>query len=239
MDERQRAREISVGRWQRAGAAIVLHNGPFSPAQRLEVARIHAGPRALFTGFTATQILGVTGWERDAVDLLAPAGTRLRGGCPVPVRLNLHGDSPVHREPGRHIEALPYALLRAAATFRSARPAAGLLAAAVQQCVTTAAALASALDSRVRTRHRAVLIAAVHDIDGGSQALSEIDFVRLCRRNGLPTPVRQEVRRERSGRRRYHDELALADALVLRFPSVVVRVDPALVVDQLRRALRL
>jgi very-short-patch-repair endonuclease len=111
------------------------------------------------------------------------------------------------------------------------------------------------------------------DISQGADALSEIDFARLCRRHGLPAPQRQAVRRERSGRRRYLDaswrrrdgrlvvaevdgalhldqrrwwddqarqnELVLADAVVLRFPSVVVRTDEHYVAGQLRRALRL
>jgi hypothetical protein len=114
-------------------------------------------------------------------------------------------------------------------------------------------------------------VLAVADIAGGSQALSEIDFVRLCRRHGLPEPQRQQVRREPSGRRRYLDaswrrrdgrlvvaevdgalhlivkqwwddqlrqnELALADALVLRYPSVIVRTREDLIANQLRRAL--
>ena len=105
----------------------------------------------------------------------------------------------------------------------------------------------------------------------GSDALSEIDFVRLCRRAGLPSPERQAVRLEPGGRRRYLDaqwrlpdgrvvvvevdgavhlaarrwfedqlpqnEVTLSGTLVLRFPSAVVRCEPALVVAQLRRAL--
>jgi hypothetical protein len=33
------------------------------------------------------------------------------------------------------------------------------------------------------------------------------------------------------------NEIALSDALILRFPSVIVRAEPDLVVSQLRRAL--
>lgn len=106
----------------------------------------------------------------------------------------------------------------------------------------------------------------------GAQALSEIDFIRLCRRAGLPAPVQQAVRIEPSGRRRYLDalwrradgrlvavevdgavhlaprrwfadqlrqnELSLTGALVLRYPSVVIREEPKLVLDQLRRAVK-
>lgn len=125
----------------------------------------------------------------------------------------------------------------------------------------------------LETAGRDTLTAAVADIAGGSDALSEIDFVGLCRRYKLPLPEQQELRRDRDGRRRYLDatwrrqdgrlvvveidgalhlnvhrwwddqlrqnELSLADALVLRFPSVVVRTAPELVAAQLRRALLL
>jgi hypothetical protein len=129
----QLAHELACGRWRRAGFAIVLHNGPLSHDQRRRVAQLHAGPRSLFTAFTAAELLGLTGWERNEVHVLAPAGTRRRAGCPVEFVLHLHGAGPVHRVGPRDIEALPDALLRAAATFGTPRPGCGLLAAAVQQ----------------------------------------------------------------------------------------------------------
>ena len=266
------ARQLSEGRWRRAGLAIVLHNGPLSPMQRRCVARIHAGPGAVFTAFTAAELCGLSGWQRDEVHLLAAAGTRLRAGCPVPVVLHLRGSTPP-RQAVRGVELLPDALVRAASTFVTPRPGCGLLAAAVQQRKAGATELAEALARASRTRHRRQLLAAVADIGGGSQALSEIDFARLCRRYGIPRPERQGLRRDQSGRRRYVDalwrrsdgrtvvaevdgalhlvarqwwadqlrqnELALSDAVVLRFPSVVVRTDPDVVAGQLRRALRL
>jgi very-short-patch-repair endonuclease len=36
-------------------------------------------------------------------------------------------------------------------------------------------------------------------------SLAELDFVHLCRDNGLPEPSRQVVRRDAAGRRRYLD----------------------------------
>ncbi len=263
--------ELGARRWRRAGYAIVLHNGPLSAAQARQVARLHAGPRAMFTAFTAAELVGLSGWDRPAIDVLAPAGTRLRAGCPVPVRLHLHGARPIQRESGRAIEVREHALLRAAGTTSGPRAACGLLAAAVQQRVTTAEALTLALDAFPRLRHHAAAQAALADIAGGSQALSEIDFMRLCRRHLLPEPLRQELRRDQSGRRRYLDatwrrpdgrlvvvevdgalhlaarqwwadqlrqnEIAITNALVLRFPSVVIRAEEQLVAGQLRRAL--
>jgi hypothetical protein len=49
------------------------------------------------------------------------------------------------------------------------------------------------------------MAATLYDIEGGSQALSEIDLVKLCRSYGLPEPFRQAVRRDSRGRRRYLD----------------------------------
>jgi hypothetical protein len=265
--------QVAARRWQRLGCAVVLHNGPLSQSQEWMVARLHAGPNAVLTAFTAAQAHGLAGWVRDEVHVLAPAGTRLRRGCPVPIVLHRTSRwDQVESRRGGSIQALPDALLRGAATFTSARSACGLLAAAVQQRLTSASLLRRTLSRSPRTRHRAVLLAAVEDIAQGSQALSEIDFVRLCRRFHLPAPHQQAVRIDASGRRRYLDavwrradgrtvivevdgalhlaarrwwsdqlrqnELTLSDAIVLRYPCVVVRTEQDLVAAQLRRALR-
>ena len=111
-----------------------------------------------------------------------------------------------------------------ASSFVSPRPACGILAAAVQQRLTTPGELRVAVTAATRTRHRAALLAALDDIAQGTQALSEIDFVRLCRRHGLPVPTHQAVRVEPSGRRRYLDaEWTLPDGR-----SAAVEVDGAL-----------
>ncbi len=268
----QRATELRAGRWQRCGLAIVAHNGPLSPDQRRRVALVHAGPQSLLTAFTAAEVLGLTGWERSEVHVLAPIGTRVRAGCPVPLVMHRHR-TPARQERGLRIEHLPDALVRASSSLDRPRSACGLLAAAVQQRRTTTADLIEALERATRARYRRLLRSAVADIAGGCDALSEIDFVRLCRRRRLPVPEQQTVRHDSSGRRRYLDgtwrrrdgrlvvveidgalhlvasrwwddqlrqnDLALADAIVLRFPSVVVRTDEARVAEQLRRALQL
>ena len=77
----------------------------------------------------------------------------------------------------------------------------------MQQRLVVASSLHEALDRWPKLRHHHALRLAVFDVEQGAQALSEIDFVRLCRRYGLPPPVLQAVRREPSGRRRYLDAL--------------------------------
>lgn len=101
--------------------------------------------------------------------------------------------------------ALDGALLVAAASFSSSRSACGILAAAVQQRLIDAETLQGSLEASSRLRHRRILLNAMQDILGGAQALSEIDFVRLCRRARLPPAEQQRVRCDSLGRRRFLD----------------------------------
>jgi hypothetical protein len=248
------------------GKVILLHNDEPARRETFEIARVNASPRAVFTGFTAAELLRLTGWRRDTVQLLVPQGVPVPRMAFAPVRI--HRGIPVtSRGP---CDALPAALVRAASVVSEPGTACGLLAAGVQQRLVRADDLTDALAGQPRVRHRKLLQLAVADIGQGAQALSEIDFVRLCRRHRLPLPRLQAIRSGPFGRRYldaewdlpgggtlaveidgalhlvpatwWHDqlrqnELVLAGCTVLRYPSVVVRTDPERVVEQLKRAL--
>ncbi|HTZ45590.1 MAG TPA: hypothetical protein VMB79_17150 [Jatrophihabitans sp.] len=262
---------LAADRWQRVGAAVVLHTGPLSRDERWRAALVNCGPRSLLTSFTAAEVLGVAGWNRTEIHVLAPAGASISRRCQLPIVLHRSRRWPVPVAGRRRCHRLADALLMAAGSFTSPRPGCGLLAAAVQQRRTDVSVLRAALEPAGNLRHRQALLQASEDIAGGSQALSEIDFIRLCRVHRLPPPEQQRVRRDSAGRRRYLDaswrradgrpvvvevdgalhlevrrwwddqmrqnELILADAIVLRFPSVTVRTRPGEVIAQLRRAL--
>jgi type II secretory pathway pseudopilin PulG len=263
---------LDAGRWRRIGRAVVMHNGTLTSEQRWRAAVLNCGPRAVLASFSAAQHLGLLGWERTQSHVLAPAGVAHPRVPGLRIVLHLTGRwEPASILGTRRCQRIAPALILAASGFTSPRPACGILAAGVQQRLTTARDLRAVLSESPRVRHRRVLLAAVDDIAMGAQALSEIDFVNVCRRNGLPPPIQQAVRREPGGRRRYLDaewrrgdgrrvvaevdgavhlvprrwfddqlrqnELMLAGSLVLRFPSVVIRTEEALVVSQLRRAL--
>jgi very-short-patch-repair endonuclease len=49
------------------------------------------------------------------------------------------------------------------------------------------------------------MLTTLTDIEGGAEALSEIDFASLCRRYRVPQPDRQVQRTDFAGRRRYLD----------------------------------
>lgn len=190
IDRKQVAAQLAAHRWQRCGLAIVLHNGPLNRRQGWAAAAVNAGPRSMLAAFTALELQGLSGWERGEIHLLAP----LSVATPVVAGLRIR----LHRT--RHWTLAPdpltlrcqptaAAAVLAASTFASARPACGILAAAVQQRLVTPPELGQVLRRSTRVRHRASLSAAVRDIAGGSGALSEIDFVRLCRTYRLPEPI--------------------------------------------------
>jgi hypothetical protein len=196
--------QLAARRWQRVGRAVVLHNGPLDTYERWHAARVNCGPRAVLTSFTALELLGLEGWKRAEIHVLAPAGVPKPRGTGLPIVLHRSVLFVDDLEALRAHRLAPAAVI-AASSFRTARPAVGLLAATVQQRLVSAAQLRDAIVAAPRTRHRALLLSAVDDIAMGSDALSEIDFVALCRRHGLPLPTQQAVRVDSRGKRRYLD----------------------------------
>jgi hypothetical protein len=109
----------------------------------------------------------------------------------------------------------PAALLFAAYE-RSSRTGQGLLAATVQQRLTTGDALGRELEQMRPLRRAKLFRTALVEIEGGAQSMAELDVGRLCRRFGLPRPRRQVRRRDSSGRVRFTDcEWVLPNGIVL------------------------
>jgi hypothetical protein len=254
------------------GRAVVLHNAVLTVAEQRRAALINAGTPAALTAFTAAEEFGLRSWERPSIHVLVPGGTRVSRAAELDVRVHYVGEwNAAEILAVRDLHRAAPAMVLAASTFTHPRPACGLLAAAVQQRLVTPQQMLTAMRANSRVRHRHAMTLAMQDIAQGSEALSEIDLAQLCRRNGLPPPVRQAVRVTRLGRRRYVDaewasragrrivaevdgalhlaprrwwddqlrqnELVLAGDVVLRSPTVIVRHEPLLVVDQLRRAI--
>jgi hypothetical protein len=196
-------------RWQTIGPlVIVVHNGPLTPIQRQWAAVLHCGKTAALAARTASAAGGLDGWDSSEIEVLVPRGTTVVDCAPLPLvvhesrRFAACDIHPAAAPPRTRIER---SLIDAATWSASPRAAAGVLCAGVQQRLTTASRLRRELESAGRIRFRALLDRTIDDIEGGSRALSEIDFVRMCRRWRLPVTARQQVRRDRWGRRRYLD----------------------------------
>lgn len=219
------AHRVGAERWQLPAPDVVAtFTGTLSTPQRLWLGALHGGPAALVSGVHAASRFGLTGWDRPVVTILVP----YRGKVPSPLEgfrfVRSRRDLKELRSERLAIPACKFhvALLLFAADKREGeRSAIGILAAAVQQRLTTAAVLLERLELMLPLRRAAVLRQALADIAGGAQSMAEVDLARVCRRFGLRQPARQVKRRDAGGVERFTDaEWRRADGQI-----VVLEVD--------------
>ena len=211
---------LRAGRWTAFGRRVVVaHNGDLTGVQRQWVAVLGTGAGAVLAARSALVWHGLGGWPAPVVEVLVAKGTRV---LPLPgIHRRVHESRRFHSSDVRRSRGLPIvrverAAVDAAAWSAAPRSACGLLAAVVQQRLSTADRLVAELEAAGPVRHAPLLRTVLADIAGGAQALSEVDFGDFCRRHGLPAPVRQVVRLDAQGRRRYVDaELSLHGHRVL------------------------
>jgi hypothetical protein len=219
--------QLGWGRWQHiCRTVIVAHNGPLTPAQQQWASVLGAGRRAALCGRSAAAHHGLDGWDDGRIHVLVERGTT-PPLLPFPVavhesrryfpRIDPH---PVRVPPMTRVER---SIVDAAAWTRHSRSACGLVIAGVQQRLTSPGRLVEELHTVGAVRHRKLLRTVLADVEGGAQALSEVDFGRLCRRHGLPIPMRQSVRLDHQGRRRYID----VELRTRRGKQMLVEVDGA------------
>ena len=211
--------EIRYGRWHAPAPGVVaLQNADLDHGQRLWLGVLHAGTGSALTHLTAVRAAGLSWSGRDVIDVLTPKGDLVEPLAGFffhqtrrPYRLWVR---PTPSGPPRL--PIEHAALLTAERDRNLRRAIGLLAACVQQGLTTADRLIVTKPRIRKLRHGHELMLALGDIAGGAQSFAEIDIGLLCEQAGLAPPTRQAVRRDTDGRRRYLDcEWRLPDGRVI------------------------
>ncbi|HET6154694.1 MAG TPA: hypothetical protein VFE15_17260 [Marmoricola sp.] len=199
-------RQLDARRWiERTSTVLSVTTGPPTWRQSVWAAVLHAGGDALVGGLTALEWHGLRNWHRDEITVLVDdqlsfdpvAGvTFFRTRRPL-VGMRASADLPFARiEP---------ASLLFAGYERSARTGQGLLAAVIQQRLTTASSMQAALEQLRPLRRARLFRTTLGDIAGGAQSLAEIDIARICRSHDVAAPARQTRRRDSSGRIRFTD----------------------------------
>lgn len=210
--------KVRSGRWVEVTPRVLsTTTGPPSWPQWLWLAVLHAGPRSLIGGLTAAGVHGLKGWSRPEVTVLVDDELAFEPVPGIDFFRSRRSFELLH-DPGN---ALPVcriepAVLMYAAYDAPIRAAHGILAAAVQQRVTTASRLLHWVDLLRPLRRAPDFRVTLRDIDGGAHSGAELDVRRMCRRFGVPLPARQRPRTDRSGKRRWTDcEWDLPDGTTL------------------------
>lgn len=227
---RAQLRDVGVSRWgvrnqvvaqrwaERSSTVISTFTGSMTREQRMWLGVLQGGPRALIGGITAMEVHGLANWRRDAITVLVPYGDDIQepldGIDFVRTRKAIDSfDSTSSVLPLMKVE--PAALLWAAQE-RSDRTSQGILAAVVQQRLTTPEALTSWLRDLKPLRKAPLFRQALADMCDGAQSLSEMELKRMCRRFGIAAPAQQTKRRDASGKVRFTDcEWPLPDGRLL------------------------
>jgi hypothetical protein len=200
--------QIEAARWRPLNEHVVVtHNGPLTWEQGLWAADLSAPGLHAICGLTAMQRWRVAGFEAPKVHMLVPRGGHVLSlvGVPVVVHESRRFRSEhVVQGPGPQLTTLARSTVDAAAWSRDVWTAQRILVAPVQQRRATAAELRQELLAAGRVRHGRQLRALANDLCGGAEALSEVEFLRFCRRHGLPRPQCQR-RMDSNGKWRYLD----------------------------------
>jgi len=207
IDDEVVRRQVAACRWQEAGPQIVVtFTGPLPVGTRRWAAATNAGPHAVLSGRTALAVHGLDGWGSEQVQVVVDRGVR-----PAPLDfVKIHESRRHQGADATTVQGLPChgverAAIDVASWCPSDRTAIGVLAAVIQQRLTSPARLQETLERQGRIRRRRLIAATINDLAGGAQALSEIDYGRLFAHWGLPRPTRQAIRLDQRGRRRYLD----------------------------------
>lgn len=224
------AHRIESERWQLVAPRVVaVTTGELSREQRWWRAVLHGGNGALLADLTALAAAGLAGWPRDEITVLIPASSRRPAGISAVRYRKSRRDLRVLRDPRGGVPRCmvePAALLFASAE-RSERTSMGLLAAVVQQRLTSSERLRGWLDDLAPLRRSRLIRQTLLEIGGGAQSLGELDVRRMCRAHRIAAPRRQHRRLDARGRVRFTDcEWSLADGRVL-----VLEVDGAFHMD--------
>jgi hypothetical protein len=201
--------QVAAERWvARSSMVIGTTTGPMTSEATMWLGVLHAGVEALVGGLTAAEVLGLKNWHRDEIAILVPDELDLDDSeVPGVNFIRTRRDLRAMRLPraGLPVARIEPAVLLWAAYQPSRRAAQGVVAAVVQQRLTSPDRLLTWVDQMRPLRSAGLFRKALSDIEGGAQSVAEIDVRRMCRRAGIIPPHRQRRRKDSAGRWRWTD----------------------------------
>lgn len=200
--------QLDACRWRELNErAVVSHNGPLTWRQKAWATYLSAQGPAAICGVSGLQTWRVRGFDAEQIHVLVRRGAKVMDVENVDVVVHesrRFSETDVVRGPVAPVTRPARCVVDAAAWSPDVWTAFRIFVAPVQQRRETAANLRRELLAAGRVRHRRPLLNLANDLCGGADALSEVEFLRFCRRHDLPTPVCQR-RMDSAGRWRYLD----------------------------------
>lgn len=198
------------GRWQTPLAGVaVAHSGPPTDRQLAWVAVLRAGRGGALSGDAALVHFGVKRLTVVRHDVVVPAPRQVRPAVGELLTMQPHQAVGTHlwtsTFPTMRMANKLAATLHAAAWAPDDEQAEERLALSVQQRLTTVAPLRVVLAQMPCLPRHGLIAEVLDDIELGATAKSEIDFLRFCRRHGLPLPDQLQLRVRTSNGTRYLD----------------------------------
>jgi len=192
---------LRAGRWQRIGdQSVCVHTGPLPQRARHWAAVFQGGPRAQLDGASALIEAGLVRFEVDRVRVSVPRGAKVRRTRAFDIRQTRRWSDADLMPSGIPRTRPEVAAVRAGLWAVTDRQAALVVTMAVQQGITTAAAVGHQLIRVRRDRRRLLLHALVNDLLDGARSLGELEIGDELARRRLPRPDRQVLRKDRRGR---------------------------------------
>ena len=199
------AREVRVrlrsGDWLLISNRVVALQPP-TRRSLLWAASLHHH-RIGLTGPAALEVAGLPSAKDGRILLLGPRGTRQPPfeGCQI-----ITTEAPQFMtDAGPTRTLLPLSVAFAMGTAATLRQAVFHCTWAIQRRLVTLAEIGAAIEAAPNSPSMLAARRHLHVVDPGVHSVNEYDFARECVRRGLPTPVRQAVRTDGEGRRRYTD----------------------------------
>ena len=196
-----------MGVWKAYGDVVVMHNGPLTPEQQAWMAVLACGEGAVLAASSALVASGIRVDRPVHPYVLVPFSRHVPRVADVVVRrsrvLGWHDVDPRRQPPRLRIARATIdmaTLLRAPDDVRAA------LCAPVQQRRTYAGELRDVVARLGPLTGRELILRTLDELELGATGVHEQRFTRIVRRNHLPEPDRQ-VMRKRGDRRAYLDVL--------------------------------
>lgn len=192
------------GHWTRLCDGVAMtHSGTPTERQLWWAAVLKAGKGAALSGDAALTALGLTGLKTAWIDVAIPRERQVEDFKVGTTQVRVHRVAGVDRwnwtQRGLSMTNIHASALLAGAWTEKAEVAERRIAMTVQQQLCAVVTFRQLLAQMPKHPRRALLLIVFDDVEHGAHASSELEFLRFCRKHGIPEPDDLQLKVRASG----------------------------------------